>query len=185
MVLCSLQWKIYFFQILHWLWFETIHGYFPTSLSVEDTLCPVSRPFAYLGGQYCCRTYKEKSEPNPPCTGLAITIDSQCCENNDYQACPDPPCQTRDDRKCDVPCLYLYFLKGTSLCWQLLPHNSFSSIFISIVVYRKFQHGYLEVWCAFSSRITIKWWIQSHTIITRLEYLHVIQFLFQTAWSPE
>ena len=51
--------------------------------------CPPSFEYAYLDGKYCCRTNKEKigRKPSDQCDGSQITLDSRCCENDDYSKC--------------------------------------------------------------------------------------------------
>ena len=59
-------------------------------------ICPSSHPFAYLNGNYCCKTNKEKNEPHSDgelCNGSEISIESTCCEGDQHTDCPNPPCQ--------------------------------------------------------------------------------------------
>ena len=52
--------------------------------------CPLSHPFAYLNGDYCCKKNKEKVYPpeGAKCDGSSISIDSTCCVGDDYVRCP-------------------------------------------------------------------------------------------------
>ena len=52
--------------------------------------CPATHPFAYLSGEYCCRTSKEKMHTahGEKCDGSMIGFDSTCCENDDHADCP-------------------------------------------------------------------------------------------------
>ena len=68
----------------------------------SDSSCPSSHKYAYLNGEYCCRTNKEKigSENGTDgdlCDGSEIDIDSRCCENNDYVKCADEKCINHKD----------------------------------------------------------------------------------------
>ena len=52
--------------------------------------CPSSHPFAYLNGDYCCKTNKEKVHrpSGSKCDGSSISIDSICCAGDDHVRCP-------------------------------------------------------------------------------------------------
>ena len=43
-----------------------------------------------MWGEYCCKTKLEKSTQNnlAECDGGQISINSVCCEDNEYEKCP-------------------------------------------------------------------------------------------------
>merc|ERR1712136_190185 len=51
--------------------------------------CPSSHKYAYLNGQYCCQTKREKvgGRSSDLCDGSLISIGSECCENDAYARC--------------------------------------------------------------------------------------------------
>ena len=57
----------------------------------EPTLyeCPASHPYAYLKGDYCCKTSLEKiaSTAHEKCDGSMISFESSCCENDAWFTC--------------------------------------------------------------------------------------------------
>ena len=55
----------------------------------EPTLyeCPASHPYAYLKGDYCCKTSLEKNAGNEACDGSNISFESSCCENDAHVTC--------------------------------------------------------------------------------------------------
>ena len=58
--------------------------------------CPDTHPYPYFGGDYCCKTNKEKNDPSANgalCDGSVLGIDSRCCEGDQAAKCPNPPCQ--------------------------------------------------------------------------------------------
>ena len=62
--------------------------------------CPSSHQYAYLDGKFCCRTNKEKKGSGVDgdlCDGSEISIDSRCCENNDYTKCVYEKCINHPD----------------------------------------------------------------------------------------
>ena len=63
--------------------------------------CPSSHRYAFLNGQYCCRTNKENviGTPTDSCDGSLISIDSSCCENDDYKECPFGTCKGKITKK--------------------------------------------------------------------------------------
>ena len=72
-------------------------SYFPTSLrcnflpyfsSVDK--CSDTYPYAFMWGEYCCKSESEKSTQNnlPECDGGHISIDSICCKDDQYEKCP-------------------------------------------------------------------------------------------------
>ena len=66
----------------------------------SDSSCPSSYKYAYLDGDYCCRTNKEKigsGKEDDLCDGSEIGIDSRCCENNDYAKCEYERCINHKD----------------------------------------------------------------------------------------
>ena len=58
-------------------------------------MCPVSHPFAYLEGSYCCKTNKEKNSAYDGwrCDGSEIEFSSTCCEDNQNTKCEAKPCR--------------------------------------------------------------------------------------------
>ena len=71
---------------------------FPTTTT---TNCPSTHPWAYLDGDFCCATNREKvaSEDGLLCDGSIIELTSSCCENSAYTACASPPCANKIDGK--------------------------------------------------------------------------------------
>ena len=66
----------------------------------SDLSCPSSHKYAYLNGEYCCRTNKEKIDvatDGDLCDGSEIGIDSRCCENGDYTKCGNKKCINHKD----------------------------------------------------------------------------------------
>ena len=59
-------------------WNQHIFSFLPVGV-----LCPNSFPYAFMWGEYCCKTSKECDETT------ALTLDSVCCEKNEYQVCSD------------------------------------------------------------------------------------------------
>ena len=62
--------------------------------------CPSSHKYAYLDGEYCCRTNKEKIGnflDGDLCDGSVIGIDSRCCENDDWAQCEYEKCTNHED----------------------------------------------------------------------------------------
>ncbi|KAL5252859.1 hypothetical protein ACHWQZ_G015583 [Mnemiopsis leidyi] len=53
------------------------------------SFCPSSFPYAYLMGQYCCKTGKEAIGGDELCDGSDIGIDSSCCQDHAYTPCPN------------------------------------------------------------------------------------------------
>ena len=56
--------------------------------------CPVTHPYAYYNGEYCCATNREKSNSTigDKCDGSIILNDSLCCEDDKYVPCPNGTC---------------------------------------------------------------------------------------------
>ena len=59
--------------------------------------CPASHPYAYLNGDYCCKTKEERPNgglqseiDDGTCDGVDFNLESTCCNNSDYTPCPDP-----------------------------------------------------------------------------------------------
>ena len=64
--------------------------------SGDNSYCPLSHPYAYSDGDYCCWSNKEKNDPSAHgalCDGSAIGLDSKCCEEDRFTKCPHPPCK--------------------------------------------------------------------------------------------
>ena len=59
--------------------------------------CPDTHPFAYNGGDKCCKYGFENIHPgglNRPvaihCNGGPISLDSTCCKDGQYTRCAEP-----------------------------------------------------------------------------------------------
>ena len=67
-----------------------------TAFFSEMSSCPKSHPFAYLGGERCCRAkFKLTTNAQSDCDGFSINFESQCCSNDD-----SVPCSKYGDRNC-------------------------------------------------------------------------------------
>ena len=60
-------------------------------------MCTQDYPFAFLNGDYCCKTNQEQLNGNTAieiesgtCDGKRFSRKSTCCKDNDYQQCPHP-----------------------------------------------------------------------------------------------
>ncbi len=62
------------------------------SKTTTNSGCPSSHPRAYLDGRSCCAGDREADRPSagddPPCDGGPLQLDSRCCQDDDYLACP-------------------------------------------------------------------------------------------------
>ena len=68
-----------------------------TTPSTSTTTCAAEYPFAYLNGDYCCKTNQELWYGGNPaeiasgtCDGTGFSKESTCCNGHDYQKCPHP-----------------------------------------------------------------------------------------------
>ena len=61
--------------------------------------CPSTHKYAYLNGDYCCQTNREKvgGTPTDLCDGSLISIGSECCENNAHTRCSFGTCTNHED----------------------------------------------------------------------------------------
>ena len=67
-------------------------------------LCPKEFPYAFMGGDYCCKTAKENTfiemdidtiKDISRCNGGPISLSSVCCESNNFKKCPsDGKCKS-------------------------------------------------------------------------------------------
>ena len=64
-------------------------GNFLLYFSLVDR-CSSAYPFAFMWGEYCCKTESEKiTQSNlAECDGGHISINSVCCEEDQYEKCP-------------------------------------------------------------------------------------------------
>ena len=63
----------------------------------SSILCPLSHPFAYLNGDYCCKTAEERPTSwgwtpqdeidDGTCDGVDFNLQSVCCKTG-YTPCP-------------------------------------------------------------------------------------------------
>ena len=55
-----------------------------------ETLCPVTHPYVYGNGRYCCKFDLEKNEMKneTTCDGGPISSSSHCCKDDRYIKCP-------------------------------------------------------------------------------------------------
>lgn len=53
--------------------------------------CQPKYPYAFMWGLYCCTSKLEKNSSigMDECNGGAISLNSICCKDNDYEKCPD------------------------------------------------------------------------------------------------
>ena len=65
--------------------------------SFSEKNCTMNYPFAYLNGDYCCKTNQElwyggnaSEVALGTCDGTGFSIESTCCNDHDYQKCPHP-----------------------------------------------------------------------------------------------
>ena len=68
----------------------------------SENPCTKDYPFAYLNGQYCCKTNQELENggrsnevASGTCDGIGFSIESTCCKGNKYLKCPQKQCVTR------------------------------------------------------------------------------------------
>ena len=68
-----------------------------TPPTTTNTTCASEYPFAYLNGDYCCKTNQELwyggntlEVASGSCDGKGFSIESTCCNDHDYQKCPHP-----------------------------------------------------------------------------------------------
>ena len=69
--------------------------------SFENDPCSEDYPNPYYHGLYCCKTTKEKANFTHRATGTAcqngtLALQSECCQNDEYIQCVNPPCVTMD-----------------------------------------------------------------------------------------
>merc|ERR1719431_1690195 len=72
--------------------------YQPRNEGSSDEICPISHPYAYLNGNYCCKTKEERpiaygwtpqSEiDDGTCDGIEFNRQSRCCKDEQYVPCP-------------------------------------------------------------------------------------------------
>ena len=58
--------------------------------------CPLTHPYAYRNGRYCCETPYEHNRHNnqgEQCDGGLLTYNSACCADDKYVSCPSRKCQ--------------------------------------------------------------------------------------------
>ena len=81
--------------------------------------CPSSHKYAYLDGKYCCQTNQEKIDSSGGdgelCDGSEISIDSTCCEDNEYAKCSFESCTNYEVGSCPSSHKYAY-LDGKYCC---------------------------------------------------------------------
>ena len=58
--------------------------------SFEGSKCPSLFPNAFMWGTYCCKNKNESIAENhfDECDGSPLSIDSICCQNDEYIKCP-------------------------------------------------------------------------------------------------
>ena len=68
--------------------------------SFSENRCTKDHPFAYLNGQYCCKTNQElvnggtlNEVASGTCDGIGFSIESTCCKDNKYLKCPYTQCK--------------------------------------------------------------------------------------------
>ena len=73
------------------------YKYLKYKLIAGPQSCPSNFPFAYLNGQYCCKSNQERpnggntaEKESGTCDGLGFSKESTCCLDNAYQKCPAP-----------------------------------------------------------------------------------------------
>ena len=63
-------------------------------LLLLESVCPLSHPFVYSNGNYCCSSGQEKDGTLvPSCDGGPIGFHSVCCLGDNFVPCNQPPCQ--------------------------------------------------------------------------------------------
>ena len=50
--------------------------------------CSNDYPYAFMWGEYCCKTELEENNNFVACDGGPISINSVCCKDNEYEKCP-------------------------------------------------------------------------------------------------
>ena len=65
-------------------------------VTLKLVTCPEQYPWAYLSGQYCCKTRMEgvDAADGERCDGGQLQYDSSCCLGRNNK-CYNPPCQNR------------------------------------------------------------------------------------------
>lgn len=63
----------------------------------ENNPCTEDHPYPYYHGVYCCKTKQEKTafvhqSSGPGCQNNVLSLTSECCANDDFVACVNPPC---------------------------------------------------------------------------------------------
>jgi len=76
-----------------WLaqWKKDISTILTNTKHSSSNQCPLSHPWAYLNGGYCCQHDREKIDINKDgtrCDGSTISLTSSCCKNDAFTACP-------------------------------------------------------------------------------------------------
>ena len=73
------------------------------SFAFTEVACPISHPFAYFGGSYCCKYNREKfyQPQGPLCDGSIIGLDSKCCRSDAHTKCPagEKMCRNYEGKK--------------------------------------------------------------------------------------
>ena len=66
-----------------------------TPTTTNTTTCASEYPFAYLNGDYCCKTNLElpyggsiAEHISGTCDGKGFSRESTCCKDHDYEECP-------------------------------------------------------------------------------------------------
>ena len=61
----------------------------------DSGTCPISHPFVYYNGLYCCASTKEKvyGPQGDKCDGSTISRSSLCCEGDSFVRCPSGHCE--------------------------------------------------------------------------------------------
>ena len=61
------------------------------SIFYLEIKCSPAYPYAFMWGEYCCKTEWEGTSENnlDACDGSLISINSICCKDNQYDKCPN------------------------------------------------------------------------------------------------
>ena len=67
--------------------------------SILEQQCPLSHPYAYQSGSYCCSINEELTKgglesqiASGTCDGHGFNIESTCCKDHQYTKCPFNSC---------------------------------------------------------------------------------------------
>ena len=87
--------------------------------------CPISHPYAYFHGGFCCKTNQENTfENDSECNGGELTISSTCCEGGQHVKCENKPCKSRGS-SCPSSHPYAYLHGG--FCCKTNRENNFEN----------------------------------------------------------